>query len=73
MKRYILVSYTENGLQFNGQYDTYEEAYKEMEEEYEDIVGYDDAKSWYESETISDWCAWGFGNEWAIYDLEVES
>ena len=74
MTKFILVSYTENGLQLEGTFDTYENARAEMKElfaqyceMYDGIDGYyDDGDSW-----INEYCAYSYGDEWEIMKIDV--
>ena len=71
---FILISYTENGLQLEGTFNTHDAAYQALRElfaqyceMYDGKDGeYDDGDSW-----INTNGAYSYGNEWSIMEIEV--
>lgn len=73
MKKYILMSYTENGLQLEGVFDTHKEARDLMGEifsthceEYDGEDEYDAGDQWIGPDN-----AYSYANEWLIAEAEV--
>ena len=73
MKKYILVSYTEFGLQFEGVFDTHDAAHTKMGEQFGDCC--DDYNGEEEFDAGDQWIgkdnAYSYANEWCIFEVEV--